>query len=967
MDDKMLISKEEYSDLNNRLKKLAIEKSYLQVFMHLMSELNSVSGLENTIQKLLQIILENIGGSNLIVYYIIDNEIYYADVIGKKMNIEQIEDEIVKKVFETKEYTEIQSDFADTKLLSTEFTKASTWAFPLMVGTDLIAVLKIECLYTSTSDLHFHLPTFFSYAAHILKNEILGHTKLMAAFNQLKLENDLRKHAEEELKIINTELENRVADRTTELQKVNQQLFTLIENLPDFVTRYDKDCRYLYVSPVVANIFGIPLEQIIGKSIRELPLIESQEQNEVLQTRINQVFEQGILNTYEAKWTTDQGERFFEVRHIPELDQYGRVVSVLGITRDITESKQTAEMATQLAAIVKSSDETVISKTLEGIITSWNKGAERIYGYTESEIIGKSISILMPPEHTDRLPMILEKIRRGEHIENYETVRLRKDGQLIHVSLTISPVLDSDGSIIGASTIGHDITERKRTEEALRESETKLRTIFECSRDAIGVSKNGVHVFANPAYLKLFGYESLEKLVGTSILDNIAPSHRQQILQNIKHRSSGEQTPLFYETRGKRTDGQEFDFEINVSMYELNGEKYTVANIRNITERKLTEQALYKSEQEFRTLTENSPDVIVRYNRAGQRIYVNPEFERINHLSANEVFGKTPVELSTELAPMANVFTEKLMAAMASGKINKIDLSWTKNGKPICWFIRIVPEFDANGIVISALTIWSDISERKQAEEEIHKLNLELEQRVIDRTIQLQTANKELEAFAYSVSHDLRAPLRSIDGFSQVLLDDYQELLEEQGINYLHRVRSAAQRMAHLIDDMLNLSRVSRGEISIQEVDLSEIVHTIANDLLESQPERNVEFIIQDGVKVHGDDRLLHIVMENLLGNAWKFTSKHPTARIEFGLLQKEKSVYFVRDDGAGFDMSYSVKLFNAFQRLHTISEFPGTGVGLATVQRIIYRHGGEVWAEGEVENLPVGKPGGATFYFTIS
>ncbi|HKJ43943.1 MAG TPA: two-component regulator propeller domain-containing protein [Sunxiuqinia sp.] len=242
----------------------------------------------------------------------------------------------------------------------------------------------------------------------------------------------------------------------------------------------------------------------------------------------------------------------------------------------------------------------------------------------------------------------------------------------------------------------------------------------------------------------------------------------------------------------------------------------------------------------------------------------------------------------------------------------------------------------------------------------IKKHSRKLEKQVAERTEQLNAANKELEAFAYSVSHDLRAPLRGIDGFSQILLEEYQDEVDEQGKNYLQRVRNGAQRMAQLIDDMLNLSRVNRGELTIQQVDLSMMVQEIADNLCSSQPDRKVEFIIQPGIVVSGDNHLLHIVLVNLLGNAWKFTSKHETARIEFGVqMQHEIAVYFVRDDGAGFEMNYAQKLFGAFQRLHTVGEFPGTGVGLATVQRIIHRHGGNVWAEGEVEK-------GATFFFTL-
>jgi PAS domain S-box-containing protein len=242
-----------------------------------------------------------------------------------------------------------------------------------------------------------------------------------------------------------------------------------------------------------------------------------------------------------------------------------------------------------------------------------------------------------------------------------------------------------------------------------------------------------------------------------------------------------------------------------------------------------------------------------------------------------------------------------------------------------------------------------DITQRKEAEDKLKRY-----------TADLEVANAELDAFAYSVSHDLRAPLRSIDGFSQALLEDYATQLDAAGQEYLKRVRASSQHMAMLIDDLLHLSRVTRAEMRRERVNLSDLAHTIAADLQRSDPKRQVEFVIAAGVEVDGDSRLLRLVLENLLGNAWKYTAKHPRARIEFGVTQHEaRPAYYVRDDGAGFDMTYADKLFGAFQRLHAPGEFEGTGVGLATVRRIIGRHRGRVWGEGAVEQ-------GATFYFTV-
>ncbi len=272
---------------------------------------------------------------------------------------------------------------------------------------------------------------------------------------------------------------------------------------------------------------------------------------------------------------------------------------------------------------------------------------------------------------------------------------------------------------------------------------------------------------------------------------------------------------------------------------------------------------------------------------------------------------------------------------------------------------------DELGLLTDAFNqMLTQIEEQHQAlsasEAHLRDLSQELEQRVIDRTAQLEAVNQELESFCYSVSHDLRAPLRAIDGFGMILMKSVGANLDAQAHHYMRRVREATQRMGHLIDDLLKLSRTARSELKMTTVNLSELASLIADDLKESDPERQVTFSIAPDLVVQADATLMRVMLENLLGNAWKFSGKRPDARIEVGAAtDADKTAYFVRDNGAGFEMKYVDKLFGAFQRLHSASEFEGTGVGLANVQRIILRHGGRVWAESAVDR-------GATFYFTL-
>lgn len=775
---------------------------------------------------------------------------------------------------------------------------------------------------------------------------------------------------------------------------------------------------------------------------------------------------------------------------VPFLNSEGKPFQYVAIRNDITERKQTEAEITRLASIVESSEDAIISKDFNGVVLSWNKGAERMFGYAAEEIIGQNITILFPPELLAEEEVILTKIKSGEHLQHYETVRKRKDGSTVEISLSISPLKNERDKIIGASKIARDITEQKRAEKKLRESNENFEALVKATTQAVwkanengqseGIAQwwldltgqnldeldewqwlealhpddrepaktawisalenktlfdvdyrvknrsgeyryfavRGVPVFnengsfrqwvgmftditkrkeaenalrqwadafencahgiaignpktnqilaCNSAFAKLCG-KATEEIVNTPILSVYEPAFHTQVKNFID--IADVQGHVQYEALMKRKDGTVFPSQMDVvSVRDDKGELlYRVATTQDITARKRAEEALRESEERLNTVIENLAEGLIISDLEGNLILWNRASLELHGFSS-QAEHQRPLGDFTGIFELRTLddrvleFEEWVMPRILRGetldnvelKIRRKDIEWER-----VFSYGGAKVKDASGKDVAFLTI-TDITERKQYEEEIVRLNESLEHKVAERTTELNAVNKELEAFSYSVSHDLRAPLRAMDGFSLALLEDYAEKLDAAGQNYLNRVRNASQQMARLIDDMLLLSRVTRSELVKTDVNLSEIVKYIAEKLQESQPRENVYFEIEENVHAHGDGRLLKIALENLLGNAYKFTSKCSETRIIFGQKQNEKErVYFVIDNGAGFDMAYADKLFGAFQRLHSSTEFEGTGIGLATVQRVVRRHGGHIRAESDV-----GK--GASFYFTL-
>jgi PAS domain S-box-containing protein len=361
-------------------------------------------------------------------------------------------------------------------------------------------------------------------------------------------------------------------------------------------------------------------------------------------------------------------------------------------------------------------------------------------------------------------------------------------------------------------------------------------------------------------------------------------------------------------------------------------------------------QVRKQSEEPFRLFVSNVKDyALLMLDPDGRVATWNAGAERIKGYRAEEIVGQHFSRFYTPEDIERGKPARELEITAEQERFEDEGWRVRKDGSRFWANVVMIPLRDQMGQLRGFGKVTRDMTERKVIEEEMAAQNT-----------QLESANRELEAFCYSVSHDLRAPLRGIDGFSQALLEDYAGQLDNKGKEYLQRVRAAVQRMGALIDDLLDLSRITRTEMRREAIDLSQIAQSIADELRGTQPDRTAEFVITPGLEVQADPRLIRVVLENLLRNSWKFTSKRESTRIEFGRTAANgHSAFFVKDNGAGFDPNYSNRLFGAFQRLHSASEFPGTGVGLATVQRVILRHGGKIWAESDVDR-------GATFFFEL-
>jgi len=688
--------------------------------------------------------------------------------------------------------------------------------------------------------------------------------ELQATIEQMETSNEELKASNEEVMSMNEELQSSNEELETsreELQSLNEELSTLNSQLQDKVNELEvmtDDLNNLLTSTNIATIFMSEdfrvkrytpaatqlLNLIPGDIGRPLQDITRKFSDDTLFDDARNVLHKLVPMSREVR--SDDGKWYMRRVH-PYRTQENRIEGVVVTFSDVTELKETRQQVEQYAAIVESSQDAIYVKSPEGVITNWNRGAEHMYGYSADEIIGKPITLIVPEERKEEVLNVLAKISRGETAELVETDRVRKDGRRIMVSLSLSPVRDAQGTIIGASAIARDITAQKKAKDEIAALNLSLRHRLAELQAIFDTAPMGIAVAHDPKCCRI-----TLNATGAEVL-GLQPD---QLLSF----DAGDEAVLPFRA--------------------------------------------------FCGGKELKPEELPMQRAAANNVDIRDEI--VEHLFADG--------------------SRKLVSVNAS------------------------PLLDEDGRVRGAVATLTDVTERTRIEEEIKRLNESLS----SQNAELASANRELEAFSYSVSHDLRAPLRTMASFARFLLEDYADKLDGKGKDLLTRIGKASSKMTRLIDDLLSVSRISRQEVKRTDVDMSALTASIIGGLREAAPGRTVDVSIQEGLRASADATLIEVVLSNLIGNAWKFTSKTENAKLEFGSVQSEEKVtYYVRDNGAGFDTGHMNDMFQPFRRLHSENEFEGTGIGLTIVERIIHSHGGKIWAEAEV-----GK--GATFYFTL-
>ncbi|HVS50757.1 MAG TPA: PAS domain S-box protein [Opitutaceae bacterium] len=785
-----------------------------------------------------------------------------------------------------------------------------------------------------------------------------GHLR---GFTQVTRDATERRHAEESLR------------------KSEERYRRLVELCPDALMVLT-ELQIVFVNSAAQQLLGAhEPHQLIGRGF--LDFVAAEERENVAQ-RLREI----AGHTPNPPWQKEAtGPRAFIEESLVRLD--GSVVSVeMGATRltfedepamqlilhDITDQKNAAaawrESEARKTAILETSLDAIVSIDHRGIVREWNVAAERIFGYRREEALGHKLeSLIVPAEPTEKyLPGLADYLAAG--VANLigrpvEAIARRKSGEQFPLDLALTQIPLSDPPFFTAFI--REITDRKQGEEALRRSEARKAAVLESALDAIiSVDQEGKVIEWNPAAEKTFGY-SRELAIGRDLRELIEPRSTAELerrgLARFLQTGRGRLFSQRLEAVALRANGAEFPVELTITRIPGDGPLIFTMFIRDIAERKRTEEALRKSEERFRLLVESIEDyAIYMLDTHGRITTWNVGAERIDGYRPQEIIGRRFHRFYTAEDCERKKPDQALAVATAEGRFQ--DECWhvRKDGSQYWATFVITALRDESGKLYGFSKIARDVTKRKQTEDEIKRLNSELEHRVQTRTTELQTAYQEMEAFSYSISHDLRAPLIHIAGFVEMLRSEIGHQLDEKSRRHLQTICDSTEHMGRMIADLLSFSRIGRAEMHRIRIGLTEIVRDVQRELQAQLQGRRVTWIIGELPEVWGDPILLRQVVLYLLANAVKFTRPREEARIEVGAEEAPgEHVLFVRDNGVGFDMKYAGKLFGVFQRLHPASEFEGTGIGLANVRRIIQRHGGRTWVESAPNQ-------GATLYFSL-
>ena len=714
-------------------------------------------------------------------------------------------------------------------------------------------------------------------------------------------------------------------------------------------------------------MFGYGKEGIIGKPASLLSRSSSGE-NEAFIADINKgLYHEGVWQG-ERRVVRKDGAPFWCLMAIsafthPQGEMW--LVRMGDITARKRLEEELAENSEEVRDLYENAPCGYHSLDKDGVFLRINETERAWLDRPRDEIVGKKkFSDFLTPQSQEVFRKEFPAFMERGWVKELEFEVIRRDGTTMPVLVSSVALKDADGHFLMTRSTVFDITGRKQAEEVLRQSGERMRLFFELQQVGMALtSPEKGWMMVNDPLCQMLGY-SREELMAMTWAELTYPEDMEPDLLQFNRMLKGEINNYSLEKRFVRKNRSLIYTDLSVACVRRRDGTvdYVLALLVDITERKRLEEALRQNEQRLQMIINTIPIILWTGLPDGYIDFCNSSWLHFTGMTQEQIKGTGWMAAlhPDDVERTGRVWRE----ACRQGVSYEVEQRLRSNDGSYHWFLaRAVPIKDAEGNIIKWYGSNTDITGIKKAEEEVRRLNEGLEERVRERTAELEAANKELESFNYSASHDLRTPLRAVDGFSHALLEDCAPRLDEAGKDYLNRIRTETHRMGQLIDDMLMLSRIGRTALQIQPVDLGALARRILADLQESDPGRQVEVRVAGPLMAEADPNLMGIALSNLLGNAWKFTAKTPQAWIEFGQLPASgphaPATFFVRDNGAGFDMAYADKLFAAFQRLHRQDEFPGTGVGLATVARIIHRHGGEIRAEGAVGR-------GATFFFTL-